>query len=417
MALAAALKLALSAALAAIVLVIGCSFQSTDELKALAVESIERVDSLAELSYQSANVEMQRFTGFIHQLRKRDSKTDWVQAVLGEARVYPEVINPLRYNIDPARQYAMLAKAETSLFHLTALWNLARVPLWETDRTNHYLMEGMLAAGKPDLAIEVLAMIPPDQQRSAAIDAISLWYTQHTGDTAAVRPTESAIALLVELTLEIRPLSQRTLAILNTGALLEDLGYDAEAEALANKGLNVSVDDQGNPFVASAAFNNIGRAIGTEKNPQLVQPDPQDHPAWNRLSEANEMLRTCQSDSQRVSLLIELATGNIETGNRELGLQQLDVAQMFLQLLDSERQGDFIKEKLLLAARTYARAGYLNSALRVLSDRRLELSDTWVSLTLTDISVELAQRESPLDGESRLALHQFIQDQILQFGI
>ena len=90
---------------------------------------------------------------------------------------------------------------------------------------------------------------------------------------------------------------------------------------------------------------------------------------------------------------------------------------MFLQLLDSKRFDDYIKEKLLQISRLYARAGQLESALQVLTDNHLTLADTWVSFTLTDIAVDLAKQSIQLQGEDNLALHKFIEDEILNYGL
>ena len=125
--------------------------------------------------------------------------------------------------------------------------------------------------------------------------------------------------------------------------MLEEFGYDDKAEKLAAKGLNFAGADETNPFVASTALNNIGRPTRPLDRTTGSQDSDRAHQHLARLGEANDLLRTCKSDSQRVTVLVELATENLELGNQSLALQQLDVAQMFLQILDKDRQGDFIK--------------------------------------------------------------------------
>lgn len=394
----------------------GCSSIDKTELESAAITSIERVDSLSGDSFVSAHLEMQRFTELIYELRDRDSKIDWVQRIVAKAEVNPTVINPLRYNVDPARQYAMLAKAETGLYHLAALWNLVRVPFWETDRADKYLIESILVADSPDLAIEIIAMIPSDEHRVAAIEAMSAWFARQASTPVAI-PSRNGISLLVELTLDIRPLSNRTFAILSAGSLLESLGYEDQAEKLASQGNIVFSGESGTPFVASTAFDEIGTTVDAGSRSNSSESDYGTEPRWTESEEATALLRACKSDSERVAVLIEMASQNLADHQRkDLALQQLDVAQMFLQFLDSESQADFIKEKLLQTARLYASAGQLESALEVLSDYRLELADTWISFTLTDIAAALTAHESRVGTSDYPVIHRFIRKQILEFG-
>jgi len=407
--------LALALLLVGVCLLIwACSSQSTDELKAAAISSIERVDSLSKVSFVGANVEMQRFTALIHDLQRRDKKTDWVKTVLAEANTSPNVINPLRFNVDPAREYAILAKAETNLYHLTALWNLIRVPLWEADRANKYLLETMLSAGAPDLAMQILAIIPPNEQRAAAIAATTSWFTRHATDSIAV-PSAEALSLLVELTLEIHPVPTRTIAILNAASLLEELGYEDKAEKLEKSGELVISGENNESFVASAPPSNIGNTTPPERT-TATGADTNLSRRWTETTTASELLRSCQTDSERVAVLIELAEENFKGGKRDLALQQLDVAQMFLQLLDDDRYGDYVKEQLLEMARLYTTENNLESALHILTDHRLSTSDTWVSFTLADMAVATANRRTELSEQERTAVHEFIRDEILDYG-